>query len=61
MGIKTLEATLALVALEQPKLRNTALPQAILSPAENASSSCLGINGQRLTPARQFVNIPIQP
>jgi hypothetical protein len=30
--------------LEQPKLPNAALPQALLSPAENASTSCLGIH-----------------
>jgi len=42
-GLKALDAALALVALEQPKLPNAALPQDLLSPAENASSSCLGI------------------
>jgi hypothetical protein len=33
-GLKTLDATLALVALESPKLPNAALPQALLSPAK---------------------------
>jgi hypothetical protein len=43
MGLKALDTALALVALEQPKLPNAALPQALLSPAENASSNSLGI------------------
>jgi len=42
-GLKVRDAALALVALEQPKLPNAALLQALLSPAENVSSSCLGI------------------
>jgi len=42
-GLKDLEAALALVALKQPKLPNAALPQGLLSPAENASSGGLGI------------------
>jgi hypothetical protein len=42
-GLKVLDAALALVALESPKLPNAVLPQALLSPAENASPSCLGI------------------
>jgi len=42
-GLKALEAALALVALEQPKPPNAALPQALLSPAKKASSRCLGI------------------
>ncbi|OBP13107.1 hypothetical protein A5320_19845 [Rheinheimera sp. SA_1] len=33
-GLKALDAALALVALEQPKLPNAALPQVLLSPAE---------------------------
>ena len=41
--LKALEAALALVALESPKLPNAALPQDLLSPAKKASSSCLGI------------------
>jgi hypothetical protein len=43
-GLKALDAALTLVALEQPKLPIAALPQALLSPAENASSMILGIN-----------------
>ncbi len=35
-GLKALDAALALVALEQPKLPNAALPQTLLSPAKNA-------------------------
>ena len=48
-GLKALDAALALVALEQPKLPNAALPQVLLSPAENASSSCLGISNFKIT------------
>jgi len=33
-GLKALDAALALVALEQPKLPIAALPQVLLSPAE---------------------------
>jgi hypothetical protein len=42
-GQKALDAALALVALESPKIPNAALPQALLSPAKKASSNCLGI------------------
>jgi hypothetical protein len=41
-GLKTLDAALALVALESPKLPNAALPQALLSPAKKSIFKLFG-------------------
>ena len=45
-GLKALEAALALVALESPKLPNAALPQDLLSPAKKSIFKLIGYKAE---------------